>query len=457
MSESHDLIISAYSRTIDEISNFPDDWKRIILLPSTYMKGRIGWQGLKASEFIQAGPFLITGTDFNNGGINWDTCYHISLQRFNEAPLIHIKNDDVLITKDGTIGKVAFVTKCPEKAILNSGVLVLRCKDGSYDHQYLYYILNSVYFEKFISIALGGSTINHLYQRVFEQFEFPAPTSLPEQRKIVRILSTVDAVIEKTEAAIAKYKAIKAGMMCDLFTRGIDDATGKLRPSYEEAPELYRESELGLVPKEWEVVRIEEVSTLVTNGFVGVATPYYETSDNGVKYLYGTNIRKNEITFDDIRYVNRLFHNKQAKSQLRIGDMLTVQSGHIGTSAVVPDNLGDANCHALIITRFVLSEIYPWFVSYYLNSDMGMQGLEKLFIGSTIKHINTSELAKHLILKPQIEEQKAISKRIDSTEFLLRNDFQNLSKMQNLKQALMSELLTGKVRVKYDKEKMEAM
>ena len=205
------------------------------------------------------------------------------------------------------------------------------------------------------------------------------------------------------------------------------------------------------------MVQINQVSTLVTNGFVGVATPYYESSDNGVKYLYGTNVRHDEIKFDDIRYVSRLFHNKQIKSQLKTGDMLTVQSGHIGTSAIVPQNLGDANCHALIITRFLLSKIFPWFVSYYLNSDMGMHGLEKLFIGSTIKHINTSELAKHLILKPGIEEQKEISKRIDSIQLLLRNELVNLSKIQNLKQALMTDLLTGKVRVEYEKEKAEEM
>jgi len=89
--------------------------------------------------------------------------------------------------------------------------------------------------------------------------------------------------------------------------------------------------------------------------------------------------------------------------------MLTVQSGHIGTSAVVPADFMEANCHALIITRFVLSEVYPWFITYYLNSEMGMKDMEKLFVGSTIKHINTSELARHLILKPRIDEQKSIA------------------------------------------------
>jgi len=341
--------------------------------------------------------------------------------------------------------------KISGKSWVNNHAHILRSKT-CFSQDFVFYSL----VHKNITSCIKGGTRSKLNQADLKEITFIHPTSLPEQRKIASILSTVDAVIEKTEAAIAKYKAIKSGMMRDLFTRGIDLKTGKLRPRYEDAPELYKQSELGWVPKEWEVVRINQVSTLVTNGFVGVATPYYESSDNGITYLYGTNIRKDEITFDDIRYVSRQFHNKQVKSQLKTGDMLTVQSGHIGTSAIVPENLGDANCHALIITRFVLSEIFPWFISYYLNSDIGMHGLEKLFIGSTIKHINTSELAKHLILKPDIEEQKEISKRIDAIELLLRNESGNFKKIQNLKQALMSDLLTGKVRVKYEEEKAEA-
>ncbi|RYE57605.1 MAG: restriction endonuclease subunit S [Sphingobacteriales bacterium] len=97
--------------------------------------------------------------------------------------------------------------------------------------------------------ATGVPSVNSkaLYKLCFHWFE------LPEQQKIAKILGTIDAVIEKTQVAIAKYKAIKQGMLHDLFTRGIDVQTGKLRPKYEDAPELYKESKLGMVPKEWEV------------------------------------------------------------------------------------------------------------------------------------------------------------------------------------------------------------
>jgi len=402
-------------------------------------------------NFIKAESITDSGTFIHSAFAFIDTETHKILQRSQ------LQCGDILFSIAGVLGRVAIVNCDIIPANTNQAIALIRLPDTSnLEKDFLKYYLNSSFIKEQIKrINVQAAQANFSLGDI-NRLILHFPTSLHEQRKIARILSTVDAVIEKSEAAIAKYKAIKFGMMRDLFTRGIDLKTGKLRPRYEDAPELYKQSELGWVPKEWEVVRINQVSTLVTNGFVGVATPYYESSDNGITYLYGTNIRKDEITFDDIRYVSRQFHNKQVKSQLKTGDMLTVQSGHIGTSAIVPENLGDANCHALIITRFVLSEIFPWFISYYLNSDIGMHGLEKLFIGSTIKHINTSELAKHLILKPDIEEQKEISKRIDAIELLLRNESGNFKKIQNLKQALMSDLLTGKVRVKYEEEKAEA-
>jgi len=186
-------------------------WPTTTISKSAYLRGRIGWQGLKASEFLEEGPFLVTGADFTDGRINWDSCYHVSESRYAEADYIHLKNDDVVITKDGTIGKVALVQGCPEKAVLNSGVFLLRCNDNSFQHRYIFHLLKSNTFRKFLDDNLAGSTIQHLYQHIFKTFEFPLP-DLHEQTKIVEILSTVDRAIEQTGAVIAKQQSIKTGL-----------------------------------------------------------------------------------------------------------------------------------------------------------------------------------------------------------------------------------------------------
>ena len=195
----------------------PKEWDIKQIISTTYLKARIGWQGLKASEFIEDGPYLVTGTDFKDGEINWDTCYHVSEERYREAEYIHLQNGDLVITKDGTIGKTAIIKNCPMKAVLNSGVFVLRCNDGSYLNEFLYYILNSNYFFDFLFQTQGGSTINHLYQREFEKFCFPCP-SINEQRKILSVLVKINENHKNEQNKLSKLIAIKNGVMQDLLT-----------------------------------------------------------------------------------------------------------------------------------------------------------------------------------------------------------------------------------------------
>lgn len=388
----------------------------------------------KPSDWSKEGIKIIRIEQLNNPEGEYDF-YNGSIQKNNE-----IINGDLLFSWSATLKVLIWKHGL---SVLNQHLFKVIPKDGI-NKLYLYYVLD--YHMDRLSEGSHGSTMKHIKRSELKKYSVPiAP--LPTQRKIARILSTIDGQIEKTEAIIAKYQAVKQGMLQDLFTRGIDVRTGQLRPRYEDAPDLYQESPLGMIPKEWGVVKMGAVSYLVTNGFVGIATPFYTTQNNGVFYLFGTNVRADRIDYRDMRYVTKTFHEGHKKSKLAPGDMLTVQSGHIGTCAVVPENFQEANCHALIITRFYKAEIFPEFVSYYLNSALGYQSLEKIIIGSTIKHINTSDLAKHEVLKPDVTEQKMISQRVDGISELINVEVESLSKLQLLKQGMMQDLLSGKVDV----------
>ena len=111
---------------VEWIGEIPRHWMTNRISRMTYVKGRIGWKGLKSDEFTDQGPILITGTDFQNGLIEWSSTYHVTQERYDEDPFIIVKNDDVLITKDGTIGKVVHITNLPGPATLNSGIFVTR-------------------------------------------------------------------------------------------------------------------------------------------------------------------------------------------------------------------------------------------------------------------------------------------------------------------------------------------
>lgn len=199
---------------LEWIGDMPKNWDTIKIKYTSWLKGRIGWQGLTSNEYIEKGPYLITGTDFKNGIIDWNSCVHISKERFVEDTDIHIKENDLLITKDGTVGKVAIAKNCPKEVSLNSGVLLIRnTKKYEYNEKYLYYILLSKQFTRWYQLSqTGNSTIKHLYQEQFYNFEFTYPP-MDEQieicnyldRKVEQINKLIE-IKEKTLEELSNYK-----------------------------------------------------------------------------------------------------------------------------------------------------------------------------------------------------------------------------------------------------------
>lgn len=164
--------------------------------------GRIGWQGLTTAEYKTKGPYLITGTDFNDdGSINFDTCVHITLKRYKEASKIQVHNNDVLITKDGTVGKVAIIENVPYETSLNSGVLLIRPNPKKCLSKYLFYYLKSDYFWDWFHVnSKEAATIVHLYQQQFDNF----PVYLPSLKIQEKIVENLDKVTKKLNILLTK-------------------------------------------------------------------------------------------------------------------------------------------------------------------------------------------------------------------------------------------------------------
>ncbi len=201
-----------------ELGEIPEEWKIGSILENSTLKGRIGWQGLTTAEYRQHGEYyLVTGTDFKDGRIDWQNCVYIDKERFDQDENIQLRKDDVLVTKDGTIGKIAFIDTLPKPTTLNSGVFVIRPINKAYVPFFFYFILRSYYFIKFLNRLKAGSTINHLYQKDFVNFSFPIP-QLREQQKIASILSSMDLNIQKQYEEKSEIKNLKRGLMQKLLT-----------------------------------------------------------------------------------------------------------------------------------------------------------------------------------------------------------------------------------------------
>ena len=153
------------------------------------LNARIGWQRLTKAEYMSKGDYLlITGTDFTETHeIDYSTCVYVTEERYKQDLKIQLKNGDILITKDGTLGKVAQVKGLEMPATLNGGVFVVRCKDGSLENRFILHYLLSNHFQSVVEQQKTGSTISHLTQTLFSRLMIPIPP-LEIQREIVRIL-----------------------------------------------------------------------------------------------------------------------------------------------------------------------------------------------------------------------------------------------------------------------------
>jgi type I restriction enzyme S subunit len=201
------------------LPGFSGDWEPLNMAQKSLLKARIGWQGLTTAEYLATGTYyLVTGTDFSTGRVTWATCPFVAADRYEQDQNIQLRLKDVLVTKDGTIGKVAIVDELPGPATLNSGVFVIRPNGNAYQPMFLYFILASAVFEDFLRKLAAGSTISHLYQKDFVSFEFPAPPTVEEQAAIAAVLSDMDAELAALEARRDKIRDLKQAMMQELLT-----------------------------------------------------------------------------------------------------------------------------------------------------------------------------------------------------------------------------------------------
>lgn len=175
-----------------EVGLIPNEWSVNSLKNSLYIKGRIGWKGLKKSEYLNKSDFrIINGSNVTKENkINWDTSGFISEDRYMESPEIMLKENDIVMTKDGTIGKLAIIKNLPGPSTVASGLFLIRVEDSRIDVNYLYYYFNSHFFKGLINSRIEGSVIPHLYQRDLVNLNLPLP-NLEEQKAIANILSTL--------------------------------------------------------------------------------------------------------------------------------------------------------------------------------------------------------------------------------------------------------------------------
>lgn len=349
---------------------------------------------------------------------------------------------DILMTVRAPVG---FIGIASHYSCIGRGVCAIKPTDV--DAEYLYHLL--IFYEGNWKALEQGSTFTAVGSKEISNFSLKIVKSKTEQRKISQILSTADAVIEKTQAAIAKYKAIKQGMLHDLFTRGIDLKTGKLRPRYEDAPELYKESKLGWVPREWGEDKLDYYFDFLRSGLSRLLSE----QDIGIPVLISGNIQENKLDFSSLKYwyVNDPQGADTNSYVLSDGDILLCfinSIDQIGKVAIF-ENYFRPCIYTTNLFRIKPSvKAKPKFL-YYLMCSGIVQNEIKAILKPAVNQASftTKDFCKIPVPNISEKEQIIICKNLEKIDKKIQSEQNYLQKLQQLKQGLMSDLLSGRVKV----------
>ncbi|MBN2801883.1 MAG: restriction endonuclease subunit S [Deltaproteobacteria bacterium] len=391
----------------------------------------------------------------------------------NEIKNYDLKKGDILFARSSVkpegVGQTCVVLRNFDRIVYSGFIIRYRQFDQKIWYQYAKYCFDNPIVRRSVLAKSTVSANTNINQESLKTITVPLPP-LPHQRKIARILNTVDSIIEKTEAAIAKYKAIKQGMMHDLFTRGIDVKTGKLRPKFEDAPELYKESELGCgstsltnpIPKEWEVKRLGALAK------DGLKNGYFKKPEYvgwGYKLINVSDLyQPYEIDINQ-KDVQRVFAtaNDYSKYEVQVGDLFFTRSSlvlegiaHCNIVLKLPEP-SVWECHVVRL-RPDKQKISPGYLGFYCTTYEARLFFMSIAKQVTMTTISQPDIAKLPVCAPtNINEQKEIAKRLRSIDRHIQNEEIAKLKYQKLKSGLMQDLLTGKKEVTPDPEDYKEM
>ena len=280
-----------------------------------------------------------------------------------------------------------------------------------------------------------GSTFAAVNKADLYTLQIPLP-SPSEQRQIAAILSSVDDAIEKTQAVIDQVQVVKRGLMQELLTRGLPGRHTR-----------FKKTEIGEIPEEWNLHPAATVCERIVVGIVIKPAQHYKTS--GVPCLRSLNVKEDQISNHEMKYISHESNHQLRKSQLRSGDVVTVRTGYPGTSAVIPERLNGANCVDVIIST-PGPRIRGAFLSRFVNSERGRAVIAEQKGGLAQQHFNVGAMKAMPTPIPSLQEQDQICDVLQSPDHRLNAETEHRQGLLSLKAALMSVLLTGQLRVTPD-------
>ncbi|ELB2935342.1 restriction endonuclease subunit S [Vibrio alginolyticus] len=389
---------------------------------------------------------LLRSNNIQDKGLVFDEVQYVDCKKVKNSQIAG-RGDIAVCMSNGSkrlVGKSARFRDLNTRYTVGAFCSIFR-PNGSVFSDYISHIFKSDAYYKQVDFSLAGSAINNLKNSDVEEYQFSIPTFL-EQKKIAAILNSVDDVIKKTQAQIDKIKDLKKGMMQELLTCGVG-ANGKLHTEFKDSP-------VGRVPAEWDVVQLSSVLSKVDSGWSPACIEMPPaTGEWGV-------VKVSAVT-------RGCFLEKESKTlpkelkpkphiQIKRGDILLTRANGVADLVgkcvmVSSEPKAKLMMSDKILRLNVNDKVYSKFLLHYFNSRQIRKQIELSWGGSSgQKNISQADIKGYFIALPSLNEQMVIGDSISQIDTLLSVKEAKLRKLEDSKKGLMQDLLTGKVRVKVD-------
>jgi type I restriction enzyme, S subunit len=360
-----------------------------------------------------------------------------------------LENGDLLIvmtdlTKEMTILGNAIIL-CSTKGVLHNqriGKISIKEEfDEDISKEFVCTLLNSRYVKKWVKLTATGTTVRHSSPSKILAIEIPLPNS-NEQQKIASILTSVDTVIEKTEAQINKLKDLKKAMMQELLTKGIGHTE-------------FKDSPVGRIPVGWEVVTIKDmiadgILDSIQDGNHGAQHPRADDfSDEGIPFIMASDIKYGALQYNLANKIPYDIYKEMRIGFSISGDVLLTHKATIGLTAIVPKQAKEIMLTPQVTYYRIkdASRLLNTYLQYWFQSDWFQESMSTLSAQSTRSYIGITAQKELLVVLPCFQEQQKITSILTSLDNIVNKRQGKLSHTKSLKKALMQDLLTGKVRV----------
>ena len=384
------------------------------------MHARIGWQNLRKDEFLPKGDYyLITGTNFVDGVIDYHSCYYVSEERYNQDKNIQLKEGSILITKDGTLGKVAYVDNLEKPATLNAGVFNVVCKMDIIDSRFLYQYLKSPRLMNYVNSTATGGTIKHLNQNILVSFPVRFPEN-EEQKFIGTYFQQLDSLIQSTAKKIESLKQVKAASLQSMFPQ-----------EGETVPRVRFKGFEG----EWKQIVMSDVGYMTAGGTPSTFEDSYWNGD--INWLQSGAVQNNIILPSAVeRKITKEGLSNSAAHLVQKDSVLIAITG--ATCA----NIGYLTFNSTANQSVVSVEPYRGFDSKFVYQSLMINRNQILSFkgGSAQSGVTLSNLKKMSILCPDYQEQQKIGCFFFNIEEMIMQCMTRLEKLKQIKTACLDNM-----------------